>query len=273
MNTLSFGKYIGFFSLLFMANSIFLILLNQWTANKKQKFFHAGFTGALILSLISLFYTFRPHFEQYSERMNQFHVTTLLALSGGVIILAICGSITDRKTSWSLTNGAILLPLSFLLVMGEIELVQIRIFLWVIQEPGILFTTLIIFLWLFLVIGFFEILSSSDWLFILLMLFYNSILKVLFYYMDFPPVLLNDFMLMVGLLLLVSKVLYSDIIVGSTLSLPLGLLQALIPIITRLKRFTFITFISPFFLIMMIVIILFINFYWRSLLFRGPNKV
>ncbi len=273
MNNLPFETYLYFFSILFILNTGFLFFAGRLTEKNKLPLLQAGILLAFILSLFSLFFTFRYHFEQYSERMNQFYLPTFFAVIFCIIILGIGGYITDRKSNWSLYNGLLLLPLSLILVYGGIDLVRIRIIFWVLENPGPVITSLILFFWLFLVIGFFEILSSSDWLFIIALIFYNSTLKVLFYYMDFPPVLLNDFMLMFGLILLASKVFNPAMKAGSTLSLPLGLIQALIPVITRLKRFTFITFISPFFLVTMIIIIIFINFFWRSILFRGPQKV
>lgn len=266
-------NYFHVFLLLFAANLAFLLALCRLAGKSQRLWFQRGFIAPFIISLVTLFFVFRPHFEQYSERMNQFHLSTLAALIITIIILSICGHITDRNTSWSLHNGIILIPLSLLLAWSSIELVQIRIFFWTFENPGTIITSFILFFWLFLVIGFFEILSSSDWLFIIMILFYNSILKVLFYYMDFPPVIFNDFMLMTGLVLIICKLVNPSIRLGSTVSLSLGLIQGLIPVITRLKRFTFITFISPFFLITMLVIIIFINFYWRSLLFRGPKKL
>lgn len=224
------------------------------------------------LNMLSMYLCFPGSFQSAGEKMISLTGAPFAALFTIFLLVGFIGYFSDRFRPVSRVNVFILLPISMILVKFGFHLYKMKLGIWFFEAPSTLVSVLFLFVWLFLFVGFFEILSAVDLLFASAVILYSLSLQIVFHYAGLPLVWLNMLVLCAGCLLFAVKLFSPKFTMGRTIAFPLSILMAIIPVVTRVKSFTFITFLFPVFLISLVVILFFLNFFYRSLILRTLDR-
>ncbi len=195
------------------------------------------------------------------------------ALLISFVIFTIVGYFNDNKTVKPLINVFFIFIICLFLIKMDFILYKSKIFIFYIEKPGSLLSFCVLFIWLFFTIGFVEILSSAEFIFIFFLIFFSLGLRFIFNYIQISPFLLNEYFFMYSLLLLVYKFIFKeDFKIGRTISYPMGFLIGIIPYITRIKSFTFVTFMAPVLIFLFFIFFIYFNFFAKTLLLRSIRE-